>query len=170
MLDENTSKRLSLFVDGQVESSEVRQYLRLIEANPDAARALSRYYLVGEVLRSGRVPCRVDFAERVRERLDREPTVIGSIRKSPKMTRQHWLTGAMAASLAVAALLVWNSLQGFAPSDWVTQLDAALPLAQAQSDPQLQTYLMVHSETSHVAGSEALMPYMRVLSYGKEHR
>jgi negative regulator of sigma E activity len=170
MLDENTSKRLSLFVDEQMGSAEARQYLRLIETNLDAARALSRYYLIGEVLRSGRVPCRVDFAERVRECIDREPIVIGPTRKSPRMTRQHWLTGAMAASLAAAALLVWNSLQGFTPSVWMTQLDAALPLAQVQSDPQLQTYLMVHSETSHVAGNEALMPYMRVLSYGKEHR
>jgi negative regulator of sigma E activity len=170
MLDENTSRRLSLFVDGQVESSEARQYLRLIETNPEAARALSRYYLIGEVLRSRRVPCRVDFAERMRERLDREPALIGPTRKPPRIMRQHWLTGAMAASLAVAALLVWNSLQEFAPDGWVTRLDAALPLAQSQNDSQLQTYLMVHSETSHVAGSEALMPYMRVLSYGKEHR
>lgn len=170
MMDEHMARRASLFADSEMESSEAVDYLGAIEHHEDARRTLGRYYLIGEVLRAGHTPPGFDLAERVERRLALEPAILAPARPgSVGFFRRQLVTSALAASLAAMAIFVWNGVSGLAGlnSNAVAHMDSGMVLTQAQIDPEMQTYLLVHSGSSHVAGSGTLMPYMRMVSYEK---
>ncbi|UZR29355.1 sigma-E factor negative regulatory protein [Methylococcus mesophilus] len=163
MLDEHMAQKASVFVDNEMDLAEARDYFRLIEKREDVRSTVSRYYLIGEVLRTGRTPLGGQLAETVARQVAIEPLILAPARaKSPDTFRRHIVTGALAASMVAVAVFVWRGLSGFAAFDGGL---SGVALAEARMDPEMQAYLLAHSGTSHVAGSGTLMPYMRMVSY-----
>lgn len=166
MLDEHMAQKASVFVDNEMDLAEARDYFRLIEKREDVRSTVSRYYLIGEVLRTGRTPLGGQLAETVARQVAIEPLILAPARaKSLDTFRRHIVTGALAASMAAVAVFVWRGLSGFAAFDGGLSAVSGVALAEARMDPEMHAYLLVHSGTSHVAGSGTLMPYMRMVSY-----
>lgn len=166
MLEEHIAQKASVFVDNEMDPTEAEGYLRLIEKREDVRSTVSRYYLIGEVLRTGRVPVGNGLAEAVARRITLEPTILAPARvRASDRLRRHIVTGALAASMAAVAVFVWRGVSGFAAMDGGLSAGAGVALAEARLDPEMRAYLLAHSGTSHVAGSGTLMPYMRMVSY-----
>lgn len=166
MLDEHMAQKASAFVDNEMGLSEAQDYFRVIEQRDDVRSTVDRYFLIGEVLRTGRSPRSCDLAERVAQRLAAEPTVLApAMSRSSETFRRHIVTGALAASLAAMAVFVWRGLGGIAAFDGALAGSAGAVLAEAHVDPEMQAYLLAHSGASHMSGGGTLMPYMRLVSY-----
>ncbi|QJD30145.1 sigma-E factor negative regulatory protein [Methylococcus geothermalis] len=166
MLDEHMAQKASVFVDNEMGFAEAQDYFRLIEKREDVRSVVSRYYLIGEVLRTGRMPLGGDLADRVARQVAVEPTILApAMAKSSDTFRRHIVTGALAASLVAMAVFVWRGLSGFTAFDGGPSAGSGMALAEARIDPEMQAYLLAHSGTSHLAGAGTLMPYMRLVSY-----
>ncbi|MEW6038950.1 MAG: RseA family anti-sigma factor [Pseudomonadota bacterium] len=165
MLDEHMAQKASAFVDNEMGLAEAQEYFRVIENREDVRSIVSRYYLIGEVLRTGQTP-RGKLAERVAHQIKVEPAILAPVSVKPSYTlRRHIVTGALAASMAAMAVFVWRGLNGFAAFEDGFSMAPGAILAEAQIDPEMQVYLLAHSGTSHVAGAGTLMPYMRLVSH-----
>lgn len=169
MLEEHIAQKASVFVDNEMDLAEAEGYLRLIGKREEFRSTLSRYYLIGEVLRTGRTPPGNRLAEAVAHRIAFEPAILAPAKaRAFDSLRRHIVTGALAASMAAMAVLVWrgvSGVSGFAAMDGGLSAGADVASAEARMDPDMQAYLLAHSGTSHVAGSGTLMPYMRLVSY-----
>lgn len=103
-MTEANRENLSASLDGQLSTEELRFLLRRFETDASLPEAWSRYHIVGEALRRDLSPlASAGFADRVMLAIKQDAVM------TPRR-RRHWLRwsagGAIAASVAVAALLV----------------------------------------------------------------
>ena len=97
-MTERIKEQLSAFLDGELPDPESALLLKRLERDDDLRGALSRYSLIGAVLRSeGDVPAARQVAARVSAAIAREPTRIG---------RFVWLPGREAFRRGVAGIAV----------------------------------------------------------------
>lgn len=108
-MTDRVKEQLSAFLDGELPEPESALLLKRLERDDELRGALSRYSLIGAVLRSdGDVPAARQVAARVSAAIAREPARRGLWRR--------WLTGpalarsaagfGVAASVAAGALLI----------------------------------------------------------------
>lgn len=155
-MNENLSQReqLSALVDGQLDGEEWAQALQFASED-DGRSSWHLYHLVGDVLRSPELAHHAadngEFLHRLQHRLAQEPLVGRPLQEGletavapPAPLRQaanapvfHWKMLAGLASVAVVAVVGWNSwgsLQGGTPAGGV-QLAAAPSAAPVQAPP-----------------------------------
>jgi sigma-E factor negative regulatory protein RseA len=119
-MSEANMENLSAAVDGQLSKDELRFLLRRLDRDASLLDAWARYHVAGDSLRHQLPPmASVGFAARVMEVIEGEDAA--SVQVSPK--RRDWLRlsvgGAIAASVAVAALMISQPTaldSGHAPS------------------------------------------------------
>jgi sigma-E factor negative regulatory protein RseA len=105
--DRKNHEQLSAAIDGELPAEELRFLLRRLGHDPVLAHAWSRYHVAGDGVRRQLPPlASAGFAERVMRAIGQESTLAPA---APRV-RRHWLHwsagGAIAASVAVAALLL----------------------------------------------------------------
>lgn len=105
-MTEVNRENLSAGMDGQLSSEELRFLLRRFEADASLAKTWGRYHVARDGLRRELAPmASADFADRVMRAIEQETGV-----SVVPQARRRWLRwsagGAIAASVAVAALLV----------------------------------------------------------------
>lgn len=122
-------EQLSAFLDGELPPEDVDLLLARLDRDPARRATLGRYAMIGECIRTGAAaPAALDVADRVRSALAAE----GGPAPAPAAARGTalgWVGGALAASLAAAALLLT------APGIWqdTTQLRPDQPGALAMA-------------------------------------
>ncbi len=127
-MTDRIKEQLSTFLDGELPDAETALLLKRLERDDDLRGALSRYSLIGAVLRNdGDVPAARQVAARVSAAIAREPTQDGS--GIPLPGRAALLRSgaglAIAAGVAAAALLLVQQAplqDGAAPEDQVAQV------------------------------------------------
>src|SRR5688572_18904167 len=106
-------EQLSAFLDGELPEQESALLLKRLERDDDLRGALSRYSLIGAVLRSdGDVPAARQVAARVSAAIAKEPLRASSIAWMPaRETLTRSLAGlAVAAGVAFGAVLLVQQL------------------------------------------------------------
>ena len=127
------NEQLSCFLDGELPEAETTLLLKRLERDEDLKGTLSRYSLIGAVLRAeGDVPAARHVAARVRDMVALEP----ALRDAQAATGGRWLKPvaglALAARVAAATILVLPTGQpgpGAAP-ERVAAVTAPQPVAE----------------------------------------
>nr|WP_319563952.1 RseA family anti-sigma factor [uncultured Rhodoferax sp.] len=151
MLDQTTqrSQQISALMDGQLPDEEFAQVLADLERCEQARDDWDIYHMVGDVMRSNQTPVQKhdpDFLLKLRHRMVQNAIEIVAIDVASISTKAQkhqniqaaneprWRRVAGVASVAMAAVLVWQGLHGDNSAD-----PAAAPqFAQQQSAPMLQ--------------------------------
>ncbi len=129
-MTDRIKEQLSAFLDGELPEPESALLLKRLERDDDLRGALSRYSLIGAVLRSdGDVPAARQVAARVSAVIAKEPFRATSFARMPgRETMLRGLAGlAVAAGVAFAAVLLVQRLgtqDPGAPEAVVAQADA----------------------------------------------
>lgn len=146
-MTDRIKEQLSTFLDGELPEQETMLLLKRLERDDELRGALSRYSLIGAVLRNdGDVPAARQVAARVSAAIAKEPLRVSAFVRLPRRdTLLRSLAGlAVAASVAFGAVLLVQQ---------VGTQDPAAPeavLAQAM-DPPVEPV----SETAGAADDEA---------------
>ena len=142
--------RISALMDGELEDHEVGEVLRALRGTDGLRSQWCDCHLIGAALRGER-GLDLNVTARVMSALELEPTVMApAVRRTLDWQRPAL---ALAASVAGVALVAWLAL---APGvDGIPAgtagLAAAKPgpvLAQSQSTPRLQEYLVAHQASA----------------------
>ncbi|QWT21849.1 sigma-E factor negative regulatory protein [Bacillus sp. NP157] len=106
-MSEANREILSAGMDGELSREEIRFLLRRLDADPALAQAWSRYHVGADGVRGEVAPlASAGFASRVMAAIDAEASVTGTA-AAPRRRWLHWSAGgAIAASVAMAALMV----------------------------------------------------------------
>jgi sigma-E factor negative regulatory protein RseA len=138
--------RISALMDGELEGHEIAETFRALRRNPELREEWCDCHLIGAALRGeGRLD--IDVAARVMAAIEQEPTVV-----APKPGRViEWPRPALALAASAAGVVVVAML-ALTPGGDATQNVATMTagagrkpaLAQSQSTPRLQEYLLAH--------------------------
>jgi len=143
---EDMKTRISALMDGELEQHEVVETLQALRRSEDLRREWRDGQLIGAALRGER-RLDLDVTERVMSALDMEPTVMAPPpRRAPAWQRPVLALAASAAGVAVVAWLALAPDGNVLPAG-AGSLVAVTPgpvVAQAQSTPRLQEYLVAH--------------------------
>ncbi len=131
-MTERIKEQLSAFLDGELPDPEAALLVKRLERDDDLRGALSRYSLIGAVLRNdGDAPAARQVAARVSAAIAREPARSAATSALPGQAA--WLRSlaglAIAASVAASALLL---IPQFASQDGAIAVPV---LAQAEETP-----------------------------------
>jgi len=107
-MTERIKEQLSAFLDGELPEPESALLLKRLERDDDLRGALSRYSLIGAVMRSdGDVPAARQVAARVSAAIAREPSGRMAVARFQTTALMRPLAGlAVAAGVAALALLL----------------------------------------------------------------
>jgi len=143
---EDMKTRISALMDGELEDHEIAETLRALRRSEELRGEWCDCQLIGAALRGER-GLDINVAARVMAAIDLEPTVMAP---SPGRTRE-WRRPALAlaASVAGVALVAWLALAPFgdrvpAGATGLAATKQEPVVAQAQSTPRLQEYLLAH--------------------------
>jgi len=170
-------ERLSALMDGELEEHEIAGELTRISKDPDRQACWATYHMIGDALR-GQGVLADDFTERLRARLDNEPTVLAPVRHVRSTTRRIALP--LAASLCGAAVVAWLALSNnpmVSPDESQTTQSLAEATPQSappalqmtevsdnsESDP-MSEYLMAHQQFSPSTAMQGVVPYVRTVA------
>jgi len=137
-MTERIKEQLSAFLDGELPDTESALLLKRLERDDELRGALSRYSLIGAVLRSdGNVPAARQVAARVSAAIAREPLrAVAFARLAGRETLRRGLAGfAVAAGVAVGAVVLvqqFGAEETGAPDAVVAQAD--VPPVQPLAD------------------------------------
>jgi sigma-E factor negative regulatory protein RseA len=164
-------EKISALMDGELEEHQARQQFARMKENADLLHGWNTFHLIGDALRGERLLA-ADIAERLKERLALEPTVIAPRRRSLRRVTAYMLSAA--ASLSAVALVGWIALfdsplasrteQAAAPAVPPQLVLPAPQLAGVPSDGTMNEYLIVHQEFSPSTALQGLAPYIRSVS------
>ena len=144
-MTDRIKEQLSTFLDGELPDAETALLLKRLERDDDLRGALSRYSLIGAVLRNdGDVPAARQVAARVSAAIAREPAQDGNGISLPgRVALLRSGAGlAIAAGVATVALLLVQQAplqEGAAPEAQVAQI-AESPIPPAN----FANYLVAH--------------------------
>ncbi|MBP8897620.1 MAG: sigma-E factor negative regulatory protein [Sulfuritalea sp.] len=142
--------RISALMDGELERHEVVETLQALRRIEELRSEWRDGHLIGAALRGER-GLDLDVTARVMSALDMEPTVMAPAPRRAPVWQRPLL--ALAASAAGVAVVAWLALtpDGGLPTTAAGGLAVARPgpvVAQAQSTPRLQEYLVAHQAHS----------------------
>jgi negative regulator of sigma E activity len=149
-MTDRIKEQLSAFLDGELPDPESALLLKRLERDDELRGALSRYSLIGAVLRSdGDVPAARQVAARVSAAIAREPTRAGRI---GALTRRDSI-GRAAAGLAVAAAVAFGSVLLVQQLTAGDKLAPEVTMARADTPP-------IESLADSAAGDAPAEPYV----------
>jgi negative regulator of sigma E activity len=171
-MEDRLKEKLCLLLDNELSPDESLSLLHLIETDPEVQKQWIRYSLVREAMRSGRVLIPDSrFVNRVSTVLADEPTILAP-RTGARRWRERVVTGALAASLALGAVLVAKSLNNSSlmqESNFLTLANLMGASAQVPVDSEFQDYLLTHYQAAYSAGAPGMLPSVRLVSAETNH-
>lgn len=131
-MTDRIKEQLSTFLDGELPEQETALLLKRLERDDELRGALSRYSLIGAVLRSdGDVPAARQVAARVSAAIAREPARVAALLRMPD--RESLLRSV--AGLAVAAGVAFGSVLLVQQAGTLDQAMQDSVIAQAVESP-----------------------------------
>jgi hypothetical protein len=100
-------ERISAFMDGEVEESEVTGQVRRMKEDPRLRAVWDTYHLIGDTLRGEKIGLSQDFTAKLGARLAEEPTILAPRSRTPLQASARRFALPVAASLGGAALVAW---------------------------------------------------------------
>ena len=168
-------EKISQLMDGELEEQERSLLLRRLGQDAHLAQSWGTFHLIRDVLRD-EASCSYDLAERVRQRLEKEPTVIAPhTRLAARLVRYTMPMAAAVAGVAVVGWLALSLRPHIESVGWVTaenkseqvqKPSAPPPVAPiiASADGQMSDYLLAHQEYSPITAIQGVAPYIRTVS------
>lgn len=144
------SDQISALMDGELEAVEADSLLIAIRINQTFRQNWDEYHLIGDVLRQSTVTTS-DLTDKIVARLKNEPTILAPHKSTPR--KREYIAWSAAASFAAVAIVALASLKFASTGDTQDALtaqsnSAANTIATAQSNPNLNEYLVAHQEFS----------------------
>jgi sigma-E factor negative regulatory protein RseA len=156
--------KISALIDGELPSEEANGVLDALRTDEVARDGWRSYHLIGDLMRDVRM-LSDDFAARVADRIEREPTVLSPARR-PASRAPAW-TFALAAGLAVAFVAGTTFLllqqEAEAPAQ-VARTATPKEAAQVAPPDSADDYLLAHQGYSPRNNLQGLAPYVRTVS------
>ncbi len=172
--DKELRMRISMLMDSDLDGRDNPRLIENLESDSELKMTWARYSLIGDVMRSSGtgVMADQDFATRISAMIAQEPTVLAPRSLKPALNLRSGIVSlGLAASLALVAVIVGKSVndhvdvfQTAANSQSGPSQVAAKVSDQAENlaESQFNDYLVMHNETAYMAGSAAMLPYVRV--------
>jgi sigma-E factor negative regulatory protein RseA len=197
-MSDEINEKVSVFLDGELGSSQLASLTDQVHKNPEIRRKLNRYVLISESMKGNTGLSNAEsIADRVSQALEDEPTILSPVSHAKPASSSGWKTyfagGAIAATVATLALLNFDAInqkQGSAESFPVTvqvQQPVNRPLMNGFAQPastqwsisrrhtpesdverELNQFLIEHSEYTHQSGMPGLVPYATFVVYDKK--
>lgn len=189
-MQEDLDIKISMLLDDELDSEEALNVLSRIQNEPELRAKWLRYSAVRCALKGEAVVLSGnELFERISTAVVREAEVVKPVAFSRKMVHQKLsATLALAASVAVVAVIIWSGIpasinsviqQSNQVALAVTPIQApaaATAVVPVESGPdETQTlpkrwndYLITHNESAYTSGTQAVMPYARVISYSHD--
>ncbi len=178
-MSDQKQERLSALIDDELSAAEVDSQVSALYADARLRASWDRYHLIGDALRGEPLDKDVlEVAQKVRERLVEEPTVLAPSRRRPLQRYTLPLAGeALAASVAVMSLVIFPGLygdvdpvspRGAGPSALVQYADkpgTRWGIQQPEVESKLNDYLVNHQEYAPTSGMKGILPYAGFVSY-----
>ena len=170
--------RMSMLMDSDLDGRDNQRLIDTIETDADLKAAWANYSQIGDVIRSSASGLMADknFADTISAIIAQEPTILApKASKSSSNRRLSVATIGLAASLAMVAVLVGKSVNDHAEVFHMASYNQARSNLAAdkygnqvenQADSQFNDYLVMHNESAYMAGSAAILPYVRVVGSG----
>jgi len=171
-MTDRIKEQLSAFLDGELPDTESALMLKRLERDDELRGALSRYSLIGAVLRSdGDVPAARQVAARVSAAIAKEPFRAAALVRLPG--REALLKGfaglAVAAGVALGAVALvqeFRSQDAAAPSAVIAQVEVP-PVQPVMDDTEPATVYTTPPATESAAGiAPAELANFLVAHYG----
>lgn len=171
-MTDRIKEQLSAFLDGELPDTESALLLKRLERDDELRGALSRYSLIGAVLRSdGDVPAARQVAARVSAAIAKEPFRAAALVRLPG--REALLKGfaglAVAAGVALGAVALvqeFHSQDAAAPSAVIAQVEVP-PVQPVMDDTEPATVYTTPPATESAAGiAPAELANFLVAHYG----
>jgi sigma-E factor negative regulatory protein RseA len=165
-------ERISAFMDGEVDESEVTRQVRRMEQDPRLRAVWGTYHLIGDTLRGEKIGLSRDFTRKLSARLAAEPTILAPRSRAPLQASARRFALPVAASLGGVALVAWLAVfnNPFAPQKENLALKPAAPLAaqtQLAANPasgEVNDYLLAHQQFSSSTTMQGVASYVRTVS------
>lgn len=165
-------ERISAFVDGEIEESEVTGQVRRMKEDPRLRTAWDTYHLIGDSLRGEKIGLSPDFNAKLSATLAEEPTILAPRTRTPLQTSARRFALPVAASLGGVALVAWLAVYNnpFAPQKENLALKPPAPLAaqtQLAANPAsgaVNDYLLAHQQFSPSTTMQGVASYVRTVS------
>ena len=165
-------ERISAFMDGEVDESEVTGQVRRIDEDPRLRAVWGTYHLIGDTLRGEKIGLSRDFTAKLSARLADEPTILAPRSRTPLQASARRFALPVAASLGGVALVAWLAVfnNPFAPQKENLALTPAAPLAaqtQLAANPasgEVNDYLLAHQQFSPSTTMHGVASYVRTVS------
>lgn len=174
-MTDRIKEQLSTFLDGELPDPETALLLKRLERDDELRGALSRYSLIGAVLRNdGDVPAARQVAARVSAAIAREPAQVGlGIGLSTRERVVRSGAGlAIAASVAAAAVLFVQqgpSSPGDAPPEAVMAQAVESPIEPVSAVDDSEDSLAASYVTPPVADGPGSLPPAQFANYLVAH-
>ena len=162
------SEKLSALMDNELSVSDARILLGKMANDSNASQKWRRYNLAREaMLQKNVLLTDAGFAERVAKLIQDEPVAFSPRAKS-EVRLEKIFTYAIAASLALAAVLVARSFvanpESGAAMVAMNVKGSSSVMTASVKDRDLDEYLTLHDETTYLSGSQGMLPTIRLVS------
>ena len=170
--------RLSMLMDSDLDGRDNQRLIDAIESDAELKEAWVHYSQIGDVIRSSAAVPLADknFAANISAIIAQEPTLLAPKNSNSSPSKRISMVSlGLAASLAMVAVIVGKSVNDHSEvfhaasyNQARTNLAAARDGNQVenQADSQFNDYLVMHNESAYMAGSAAMLPYVRVVGSG----
>lgn len=158
--------KISELMDGELPPRESKRQIERLEHDAQLGAGWDTYHLIRDALRQD-VELGPDFARRMHECLQREPTVLAPHTRLAHRAARYSLP--LAASVAGVALVGWLALSVQAPGGPVQALGGKAPTqakAPARVAPAaaVDDYMVAHQEFSPTTAMQGVASYVRTVS------
>jgi sigma-E factor negative regulatory protein RseA len=156
--------QISAFMDGELLDEETDVLLSALKRDETLFNEWATFHVIGDALKEHYSPRRelsVDFGERMKRRLNEEPTVLAPERSAPRRQRAWALSAA--ASVAAVAMVLGITFYNENPVE-VGQETTSV------ASTRVDDYLMAHQEFSPSTMMQGMAPYVRTVSVARDGR
>jgi sigma-E factor negative regulatory protein RseA len=171
-------KKLSQYLDGDLEKAEALELLTLMQADPELQQKLRRYLIVQQALKTTPVAtANTDFLSKVKQGIEHEPVYLLPRQAPIKPVRKATIL-ALAAALGAFAVIVpiWKKAAPNSPAEQV-YLSQQQPTADFDKLQRVRTfpvnqrfhnYLQAHNGSLYTNGTAIYQAQARLASIGQE--
>jgi sigma-E factor negative regulatory protein RseA len=166
-------EKVSQLMDGELDEHGAHLEIGRLELDADLVEAWGTYHLIRDVLRDDTCTCS-DFARRLSQRLEQEPTVVAPhTRLSSRLTRYSLPLAAAVAGVAVVGWLAFSSQSRVHTAAPIARNAPAAATKEAPRPPlaipapangQMNDYLLAHQEFSPTTAMQGVASYVRTVS------
>jgi sigma-E factor negative regulatory protein RseA len=167
-------EKISQLMDGELEEHECRVQFRRLGEDVGLVQRWQTYHVIRDVLRD-EAAAGPDLVQRVRLRLDKEPTVIAPHTRLVARVARYTLP--MAAAIAGVVVVGWLAVSlrpAIESAGSITAETARPPVSAATKPPasftvasangQMDEYLLAHQEYSPSTAIQGVASYIRTVS------